>query len=210
MILVLTFGAYSDKINMNTKKIGDCAVKKCENFEPYQYSVTDKSRGTKMPSYNRVTVAVTVTVVIMVVCAVIISVVRAKYAVAEQYYGVGNAEESAPIYEEPDLYGGFTVIGEPITVLEFTEVVERGDRATLRIHGKPNTEYGITVYLKSGPSTNSALVSKLSDEHGIVEWNWKVYKGTATGKFKIVIKSIIDDSEYTTYAEMYFTITDKE
>ena len=185
-------------------------MKKCENFEPYQYTVTDKSRGTQMPSYNRMTVAVTVTVVIMVICAVVISVVRAKYVVADQYYDVGSAVGDVPIFKDSDLYGGFTLIGEQIEILEFTEVVQHGDRAVLRIHGKPNTEYAITVYLKSGPSTNSGLVSKRSDENGICEWNWKVYKGTAVGKFKVVIKSVIGDSEYLTYAETYLTITDEE
>ena len=182
-------------------------MKKWENFEPYQYSITDKSHGIVMPSYNRMTLAVTLTVVAMVICGVIISIYAANYTYKKQYYPNGDGEDVA-FYQDTDSHGGYTVIGDKFEILEFTETVQRGNRATLRIQGEPNTEYDITVYLKSGASTNSALVPKISDGKGVVEWDWKVYKGTSVGRFKVVVKSTYGKNICASYAELYLTITD--
>ena len=182
-------------------------VKQSNNFEPYQYSVTDRSHGIVMPSYRRMSVAVTVTVVIMVVCAVFVSVFGRENISVKKYYPTGNAE-SVPVYDYSDVYDGLTVIGESLQITSFTQTVVRGEWATLRILGKPNTEYGITVYLKSGPSGNSALIPKISDSNGYVEWKWKIYKGTSIGKFRIVIKSMRGDNVCISYAETYLTITE--
>ena len=184
-------------------------MKKCDTFEPTPFSVTDKSQPIRMPSYDRVIVAITVTAVIMVICAVLVSIYNAKYGAEYVHYPVGTGSE-AEIYKDPDAFGGLTVIGKQISVLEFTDTVERGDWATLRIQGEPNTEYDITVFLKSGPSSNSALIPKKTDEHGVVEWKWRVYKGTSLGKFKVVVNSVYENNICVTYAEMYLTIKDEE
>lgn len=176
-----------------------------DTFEVCQYSVTDKSQPLKRPSYGRVNVAITLTSVLMVICAVFISIYTAEYTEKKNYYSTGNSD-GTEVYEYSDAFGGVTVIGEPFNVLEFTETVSRGEWATVRIQGEPNTEYDITVFLKSGPSSNSALIPKKSDEHGVVEWKWRIYSGTSTGKFKIVIKNMYESNVCVTYAEMYLNI----
>lgn len=177
-------------------------------FEPHNRSITEK-RPLKKPSFDRVHIAVCITVVAMVLCAVAISLYTDKYVPKNQYYPTGTAKE-VDVYEDGERFGGFTVIGEPIDVLEFTDSVERGDWATVCIQGRPNTEYDITVYLKSGPSANSSLVPKRSNEYGVVKWEWRVSSGTTPGDFKIVIKSMQDENICITYAEMYINVTSDE
>lgn len=183
-------------------------MKRCESFEPSQYSLTDKGHGKVLPSYDRMTVAVALTVAAMVFCAVFVSAYNTAHAVEKEYYSGGHSA-TAGGYEYSDRYGGFAVVGEPIKVLEFTEVVQRGEWATVCIQGEPNAQYDITVYLKSGPSGNASLIPKMSDEKGIVEWTWKIYKGTSCGKFKVVVKCMHGDNICMTYAEMHLTIVDR-
>lgn len=176
------------------------------NFEVNPYTVTTRSKVLRKPSFDRMAVAVTLTVMLAVICAVIISIYNAEYAEQKNYYPMGIGGDEA-VYKDDDRFGGFTVIGDRIEVLEFTDNVERGEWATLRIQGRPNTDYDITVYLKSGPSSNSALISKRSDENGIVEWKWRIYKGTSAGKFKVTVTGAVEENVCLTYAEMYLTIT---
>lgn len=176
------------------------------NFEINPYTVTTRSKVLRKPSYDRMAVAVTLSVMLAVICAVAISVYNTRYAEKKNYYSMGMGSD-CEVYKDNERFGGFTVIGEWIEVLDFTEKVECGEWATLRIKGTPNTDYDITVYLKSGPSSNSALIPKRSDENGIVEWRWRVYKGTSAGKFKVAVKSTVEDNTCLSYAEMYLTIT---
>ena len=56
------------------------------------------------------------------------------------------------------------------------------------MEGKANTEYTITVYYKSGPSSASGLDPKTSDANGYVSWSWKVGGRTAPGTYRIVVE----------------------
>lgn len=79
-----------------------------------------------------------------------------------------------------------------LTELKF----KRNQVATVRIKGKANTEYGIAVYYSSGKSTASGLENKVSDENGEVSWSFKIGGRTTPGKYKLIISSGNNSSEY--------------
>ena len=74
-----------------------------------------------------------------------------------------------------------------VKFISYPETVARNEIATVEFQGKPNTEYVITVYYKSGASTADGLEPKISDDNGYVSWTWKVGGRTSPGTFKIVI-----------------------
>lgn len=74
-----------------------------------------------------------------------------------------------------------------IKFLSYPETISRNEIGTVEIQGKPNTEYKITVYYKSGASTADGLEAKISDDDGYVSWTWKVGGRTSAGTFKIVV-----------------------
>ena len=94
---------------------------------------------------------------------------------------------------EPE-YGGLQILSWP-------ETIGRNETGTVKIKGKANTEYKITVYYKSGPSSASGLEAKTSDADGYVSWSWKVGGRTSPGTFKIVVEG---DGEKAT---VEFTVT---
>ena len=71
--------------------------------------------------------------------------------------------------------------------ISYPETVSRNELATVEFQGKPNTEYTITVYYKSGASTAEGLEPKISDASGYVSWTWKVGGRTSPGTFRIVV-----------------------
>lgn len=84
-------------------------------------------------------------------------------------------------------------VTEPVTeptleVVLLTSPVSRNETATLRICGKPDTEYTITVYYKSGASTADGLEPKYSDANGFAEWSWKIGGKTSLGTYRIVVR----------------------
>ncbi len=74
-----------------------------------------------------------------------------------------------------------------VEFVAYPEVVNRGETATVTIQGQPDTEYAITVYYKSGPSTASGLESQTSDGEGYVSWSWRIGSRTSPGTFKIEV-----------------------
>ena len=62
--------------------------------------------------------------------------------------------------------------------MDYTDVVGRGEYASIKIQGAPNTAYTCDVEYKSGPSKAEGLGEKQSDGEGYVSWSWKV--GTKT------------------------------
>lgn len=62
-----------------------------------------------------------------------------------------------------------------------------GEYATVSIHGKPHTEYSITVRLSSGPSRAAGLYNKMSDADGYVSWTWKIGTKTKSGTYSVHI-----------------------
>lgn len=74
-----------------------------------------------------------------------------------------------------------------ISLISITSVVSRNEMASVRIKGKPNTEYKIEVYYSTTVSKAAGLERKQSDGEGYVEWTWKVGPNTKAGEHKIVI-----------------------
>jgi hypothetical protein len=75
-----------------------------------------------------------------------------------------------------------------LQILSWPETIGRNETGTVKIKGKANTEYKITVYYKSGPSSASGLEAKTSDADGYVSWSWKIGGRTSPGTFKIVLE----------------------
>ncbi len=76
---------------------------------------------------------------------------------------------------------------EDIRLISITSPVSRNNTATLEIKGEPNTEYAITVYYSSGPSSAAGLESKYSDGEGYVSWSWRVGGKTKDGEYRIIV-----------------------
>ena len=161
------------------------------------------------PSRKRIIIAVSVSLVVMILGSIMISLYRNSNT-PDRYYPTGEVDEEIELYEDPSSPYGLRIIGERITVLELPEQVHRGDTVRLRIRGRPGAEYSITVYLKSGKSTNSALIPKIADETGVVEWEWKIAHNTSVGKIRVMVLCVDSDREIITCAEMYMNVIPKE
>lgn len=74
-----------------------------------------------------------------------------------------------------------------ISLVSMTNPLRRNEDATITIKGKPNTQYSITVYYKSGKSTAKGLESKISNSDGVVSWTWHIGGKTQSGDKGIVI-----------------------
>ncbi len=83
-----------------------------------------------------------------------------------------------------------------IQLKSITSPIQKGQKATVEIIGKPNTEYTISVYYSSGPSKAQGLESKFSDENGCVSWTWTVGASTSTGEKKIVVSDGTSSIEF--------------
>lgn len=81
-------------------------------------------------------------------------------------------QNSEPPIEAPSLNG--------ITLVSFNNNFRRNEDATIKIQGKPNTQYSISVYYSSGPSKADGLEPKMSDADGYVSWTWHVGGSTST------------------------------
>lgn len=82
-----------------------------------------------------------------------------------------------------------------IEIISLTDKVICGNNAKIEIKGKENTEYNIKVKYNSGYSNAKGLESKISDENGIVSFEWKVSKNVKSGIYDIIISDI--ENEYT-------------
>ena len=77
---------------------------------------------------------------------------------------------------------------DDIQFISYPTTVGRNETASVKIKGKPNTVYSITVYYPSGPSKASGLNDKQSDENGYVSWSWKIGGRTSKGSHEIVVE----------------------
>lgn len=75
-----------------------------------------------------------------------------------------------------------------INVYEYTDNVEAGSNAFVKIQGEPNTEYSIHVYYSTKESSAEGLENKVSDGNGYVTWEWKVGPNTNPGEHSITVK----------------------
>lgn len=74
-----------------------------------------------------------------------------------------------------------------IELQSFTESVSKGQNATIKIKGNPNTNYSITVIYSTSPSKAKGLENKMSDENGYVSWTFKVGTNTKPGTYPVTI-----------------------
>jgi hypothetical protein len=82
---------------------------------------------------------------------------------------------------------GKTETQSEITLISITSPIAQGETAALKIKGRPDTVYSITVFYSSGASTASGLEDKVSDSGGYAEWYWRIGNRTKIGTFKIEI-----------------------
>lgn len=87
-----------------------------------------------------------------------------------------------------------------IQLKSITSPISRGQKATVEIIGKPDTEYTINVIYSSGPSQASGLEPAISDENGYAFWTWRVGASTALGTKEIQITDGV--STLTVYIEI--------
>ena len=66
-----------------------------------------------------------------------------------------------------------------IEIIEYTDVIGRGEYASIEIKGRPNTDYTCEVRYKTQMSTAKGLGKKTSDSEGYVSWSWKVSTNTS-------------------------------
>jgi hypothetical protein len=93
-----------------------------------------------------------------------------------------------------------TTAAYQLSVVSMTTPISPGEIATVKITGRPNTEYNISVYYSSGKSSAQGLENKTSDGNGYVSWTWKVGSKTKSGNYHIDIKG---DGKTLT---VYFTV----
>lgn len=77
--------------------------------------------------------------------------------------------------------------GNAITLVSMTTPIERGEKATIKVKGQPDTKYSIEVYYSSGKSSASGLEDKVSDKDGYVSWTWRIGGNTKPGNYNINI-----------------------
>lgn len=89
-----------------------------------------------------------------------------------------------------------------IQLVGISENVSPGSRAYIKVQGKPNTEYSITVEYKSGYSEAEGLYSKNSDNSGYISWNWKIGTKTSEGTYPVTITN----EDTFAYETFYFSV----
>lgn len=137
--------------------------------------------------------------------------------IKSHYYKIPKTNETQNVLTVTEIESG-KILGKEVTILLYTSEVTAGDTATLRICGESNRIYHITLHLKSGISTNSALITKQAGEDGRVEWNWKVSNNTTAGTYRLVVTSYITEPDEQavlpaqniyTYVTLEFTVKAK-
>ena len=90
----------------------------------------------------------------------------AEKAAAEKAAADKEAAEKAAREKEAAKY--------KIKLIDFSGTLYRNEIVTITIQGKPNTEYNLDVYYKSGKSKAKGLGKTTSDSDGIATWTFKV------------------------------------
>ena len=88
-----------------------------------------------------------------------------------------------------------------LTLVDVTDTVPAGKKATVTVKGLPNTEYSITVTYSTSVSQASGLEAKTTDENGLVSWTWRVGNNTKPGRYTVEIQS------RTEKITLYFNVT---
>jgi hypothetical protein len=91
-----------------------------------------------------------------------------------------------------------------LKLVELTETVSAGKKASVTVNGLPDTEYSITVTYATSVSQAQGLEPKYSDANGIISWSWRVGNQTKPGEYKIEIQC------KTEKITLYFTVTEPQ
>ncbi len=91
-----------------------------------------------------------------------------------------------------------------LELVEMTETVSAGKKASVTVKGLPNTEYSITVTYATSVSQAQGLEPKYADANGIISWEWRVGNQTKPGECKIEIQC------KTEKITLYFTVTEPQ
>lgn len=75
-----------------------------------------------------------------------------------------------------------------LKILSLTSPISVNQTATIKVCGKPNTEYDINVVYSSSASSAKGLENKTSDENGIVSWSWRIGPSVKAGNYNITVK----------------------
>lgn len=157
-----------------TSIVGNCIyLDRCQLSEPAQTSPTTDTASTSAPTAPT-TAPATVPSATVPPTSATVSPTTVPTTVPPI-----TSIATTPVTTEPLVSG--------ILFIKWPETVSRNETAEVTIQGKPETEYTITVYYKSGPSSAKGLEAKTSDSSGRVSWFWKVGGKTSPGTFRIVV-----------------------
>lgn len=116
--------------------------------------------------------------------------------------GEGNkpsgGEENKPSDSEENPPGASE---KSLVLLSVSSPVKRGNKATVKVRGKPGVEYDIVVRYSSGESSAKGLENQMADAEGCVCWTWKVGGSTKAGTYTIRVVGGGEELEFT------FTVT---
>ncbi len=80
-----------------------------------------------------------------------------------------------------------TKCAEQHEIVSFKNTIYAGDKANIKIKGLPSTDYSIAVFYSSGQSKSKDLITKSSNENGVVFWEWRVGFNTKPGCYSLII-----------------------
>lgn len=100
------------------------------------------------------------------------------------------------INKEPNIANVSNIEVPNLSLESFTEVVSPNDKASLEIKGVPNTTYSIAVYYKSGKSNAKGLEDKVSDENGLVRFEWTIGSQVTPGVYDVIISDGTYEEKY--------------
>lgn len=103
---------------------------------------------------------------------------------------------STSIEKEPAIENVVSNSTSNFSLESFTEVVVPNEKAYIEIKGIPNTTYSIDVYYKSGKSSAKGLEDKVSDENGLVSFEWTVGSQVTSGTYNVIISDGTNEEKY--------------
>jgi hypothetical protein len=133
----------------------------------------------KRPSTVTALLAAAITVIIMLVPFLI------STREQDKIYYVPEATASNVSFTEKN---GVRYIGDEFAVVNYTETVVRGKKASVTVHTENSAIVDIKVYYKSGRSQSTAFSPKITID-GIAFWEWTVPKSSTSDKMRIVLRT---------------------
>ena len=102
---------------------------------------------------------------------------------AEERVWIADSVPAKTYPDEQEGPGGIVIVSiEP-------SPLRPGRKARLTALGEPNTKLSLTVWYKSGKSQAKNLGENMTDEHGLVTWEWHVSGNTTPGTWELEVTS---------------------